>query len=206
MKQTIGLMMVVRNEAERIRECLEYHLPYVDEVAICDQSSDDGTFAILERLRRSCPIKFSLISDKNWGYCEPSKQTTADLLSTDWILYIDPDEQFPKQFLEVMHEMVKDKDFNGYNFYRRNIFKVQVFDDNVPIEPKWLEVEHPKKDSQLRLTRKSVSLFPTFLHHRVRITGRAYTTMFPILHRKTVSEQWQDNERYVLINKRGKNG
>lgn len=201
-EQSIGLMMVVRNEKHRIEKCLKYHIPFVDEIAICDQSSDDGTWEILEAYQQVSPVPFRLWRDENRGFCEPSKQKTADLLSTEWILYVDPDEEFSKYFLERMHEMVQDKKYNGYNFPRANIFNVKVYDDNVPIEPKWLQVQHPKKDSQLRLTRKSVSVFPEFLHHRVRITGTAYDTPFPIKHFKDINEQWEDNRRYATINKR----
>lgn len=199
-KQTIGLMMVVRNEEKRINKCLNWHLPYVDEVAICDQSSDDNTYPLLKEIKDSWNIPFTLIQDKNHGYCEPSKQMTADQLTTDWILYVDPDELFDKEFLTSMHKLVETYDYTGYNFFRRNIFRVKVFDENVPIEPKWLEVEHPKKDSQLRLTKKSVSRFPKHLHNRVRITGKAETLPFKILHIKDISEQWDDNKRYKEVN------
>lgn len=206
-KQTIGLMMVVRNELNRIKDCLDWHLPYVDEVAICDQMSDDGTYALLQTYLENQKIPFTLIRDKVHGYCEPSKQKTADLLNTDWILYLDPDEKFPKVFLEDMHHLVKTEDYDGFSFPRYNFFDVQVFDDNVPIEPKWLTVQHPAKDPQLRLTRKSVSKFPEFLHHRVRIfredgSKHQWELLYPIEHHKTINEQWNDNSRYEVINKR----
>lgn len=211
MKIKIGLMMVVRNEIKNIRECLEWHLPYVDEVSICDQQSTDGTWGILADFQKKSKIPFHLFIDEVWGYCEPSKQKTADKLNAEWILYVDADEKFSKAFLENMHNIIKDWDkaFDGFRFPRSNIFQVKVFDDNVPIKPKWLTVQHPARDPQLRLTRKSLSRFPVFLHHRVRIFNakgekRMQDLPYPIEHRKTVMEQIEDNERYAIANKRGK--
>lgn len=211
MKPTIGLMMVVRNEKNRIKECLDWHVPYVDSVVICDQESDDGTWEELELYRDSfysshdLTYNFMLTRDKKWGFCEPSKQKTADLLNTDWLLYVDPDEKMPRLFLESMHEMVETMQYDGFIFPRYNFFDVAVFDNNVPIKPKVIRVQHPAKDPQLRLTRKSASTFPEFLHHRVRINDsegkkRAFITLYPIEHIKTIRDQWDDNRRYKIIN------
>jgi len=207
-KQTIGLMMVVRNEAKRIKECLEWHLPYVDQVVICDQESDDGTLEIVKECLTKWNGDWQVITDKQWGYCEPSKQKAADLLITDWILYVDADEKFPQSFLEDMHEIVKTDKFDGFRFPRYNYFSVQVFGENVPIKPKWITVLHPAKDPQLRLTRRSLSIFPIYLHNRVRIfraDGKKYMQdlPFPIEHRKTVTEQWDDEKRYKVANGKG---
>lgn len=205
MTQTVGLLLVVRNEKSRIEECLKWHIPYVDEVAVCDQQSDDGTYEILEAYKQVSPVPIHLIRDKNYGYCEPSKQKTADLLSTDWILYVDPDEVFPVKFLEIMHQQVEDERWDAYRFPRENVFHVQVFDDNVPIEPKWLEVTHPKKDHQVKLSRRIASTFPIYLHNRVRVDRNGekliYDLPYPIRHEKTISEQWEDNKRYAQVNK-----
>jgi hypothetical protein len=200
MKQTIGLMMVVRNEVKVIRDCLNFYTPYVDEIAICDQTSRDGTYKILQEYKPNVPYR--LWRDNPRGYCEPSKQITADLMKSDWILYVDPDERFPKEFLKQMHNIVENTSMNGFNFPRDNFFEVQVFDDNVPIEPKWMIIKHPANDDQRRLTRRSVSVFPPHLHHRVRITGEAETLPYRIRHIKTLTEQWQDNKRYSIVNKK----
>lgn len=205
MKQTCGLLMIVRNEEKRLKDCLNWHLPYVDEVAICDQESTDSTLSILEGFKSISQIPFKIYHDKNWGYCEPSKQVTASLLNTDWILYLDPDEKFPRIFLEKIHTVIETEEYDGFLFPRYNFFQVQIFDDNVPINPKWLTIQHPAKDPQLRLTRKSVSVFPEYLHHRVRIINkrgekRMYQLPYPIEHLKTIKDQWEDQRRYKVIN------
>lgn len=206
MKNTVGLMLVVRQEEKRLAECLDWHLPYVDEVSICDQTSRDTTWDIINAYKRKSKIPFHRWQDTPRGFCEPSKQTTADLLQTDWILYVDPDEKFPIAFLELLHSFIEKEEYDGYTFPRNNIFQVQVYDDTVPIEPKWLTVQHPSRDYQLRLTRKSLSTFPPYLHHRVRVDGvtkseRIGIAGYSIDHIKTISEQWNDQKRYGMIKK-----
>lgn len=205
MKKTIGLMLVVRNEGHRIKECLEWHLPYVDQVVLCDQQSSDNTLEIAQKCFEAWGGDWQILNDKDWGYCEPSKQKTADLLITDWILYVDPDEKFPKLFLEGMHKLIETEEWDGFIFPRYNFFDVTIFDNNVPIEPKMMRIQHPKKDPQLRLTRRSVSKFPEFLHHRVRILNekgekRQFVLPYPIEHVKTIRDQWDDNRRYKAVN------
>jgi glycosyltransferase involved in cell wall biosynthesis len=207
--QTIGLMMVVRNEIKRIGKCLDWHLPYVDEVSICDQSSTDGTNQLLQEYKDKSKIPFRLWTDNPRGYCEPSKQITADLLKADWILYVDADEKFPIEFLKQMHNIVDIAKVDGFRFPRYNYFEVQVYDDNVPITPKWVTVLHPAKDPQLRLTRRSLSKFPVYLHHRVRIFNAKGEKLmvdlpYPIEHKKTVKDQLEDNKRYAIANDRSK--
>lgn len=209
MKPTIGLMLVVRNEEARIKACLDWHIPYVDEVAVCDQESTDKTLAIIKNYRAHSKVPFHLISDKAAGFPETSKEKTAKLLHTDWILLVDADETFSEMFLEKMHDIVQEneKNFDGFNFPRNNIFKVKVFDDTVPIEPKWLEVTHPSRDYQLRLVRRKLSYFPPYLHHRVRVSGktngeRISIIIYAINHIKTIMEQWEDQGRYKDIIKK----
>jgi glycosyltransferase involved in cell wall biosynthesis len=204
-RETIGLMMVVRNEKDRIKSCLNYHLPFVDEVAICDQSSNDGTWEILEEYKKASKIPFTIWKDINRGFCEPSKEATNKLLSTDWVLYIDADEKMNKDFLIKMHVYVLEGGNDGFTFKRNNIFDIKVYDDNVPIAPKWLRVQHPAHDYQLRLTRRSICYFPEQMHHRVRFTkkdAKVAKITQAIDHIKSIREQWDDNLRYKELNKK----
>lgn len=202
--QTIGLMMVVRNEATRIKNFLDYTLNFVDAVCIADQQSDDGTWELLQEYQKNSKIPFDIWQDELHGISEPSKQPTADRLQTDWILYLDPDEIAEQTFLEKMHELVENPDIDGYWLKRQNVFLVRIYGENTPIEPKVLNVVHPAKDDQLRLTRKKYSMFPPQIHVRVRVRrspeedGKQRTehTEYSIIHQKTLQEQFEDDKRY----------
>lgn len=203
---SVGLLVIVRNEIERIRDFLDYHLPFVDEISICDQMSDDGTYEVLQEYEKSSKIPFYLTRDDIGGTPEPSKQKTSEKLNSEWILYVDVDERFPLDFLKKMKKMLKDNDkrYDGYIFKRDNYFLVTIFDENVPIEPKKLWVKHPSEDSQLRLTRRRLSNFPDILHKRVRVDGKTSGDRIKVLkdaieHRKTLEEQYEANRRYKKI-------
>lgn len=199
--QTIGLMMVVRNEAHRLHEFFKHTLPYVDAVCVCDQQSDDDTWQILLSYKAHSPIKFDVWQDKQYGISEPSKQPTAQRLDTDWLLYLDPDELLDPVGLKELHNLIENDKIDGYLFARKNIFIVKVFGDNTPLEPKVLEVTHPARDDQLRLTRKSLSFFPPQIHVRVRVKRedkQEYLSHsgYEIIHKKTIQEQFDDDRRY----------
>lgn len=205
MNKLVGGMMVVRNEALRIKECLEWHLPYLDQIVICDQESSDDTVEIAKKVLIKWGGDWQIITDKQWGFCEPSKQKTADLLITDWIFYFDADEKFNKEFLGNMKQSLLRDNYDGYTFKRDNIFVVKVYDDNVPIGPKFLRVKHPAHDYQLRLTRRSISMFPDMIHHRVRLqveNPKVAKISQSIEHVKSITEQWDDIKRYQIVNKK----
>jgi len=205
MTKLVGGMMVVRNEALRIADCLEWHLPYLDQIVICDQESDDNTVEIAKQVLTKWGGDWQIISDKQWGFCEPSKQKAADLLTTQYILYFDADEKFNKEFLGTMKESLLRDNYDGYTFKRDNIFVVKVYDDNVPIQPKFLRVKHPAHDYQLRLTKRELSAFPEYIHYRVRINKenpKVAKISLAIEHVKSITEQWEDIKRYQIINKK----
>jgi glycosyltransferase involved in cell wall biosynthesis len=201
MTQTIGLMMVVRNEALRITNFLDYTLPHVDAVAICDQQSDDGTWEIIQKYQKESKIPFKAWQDKQHGISEPSKQPTAEMLDTDWILYLDPDETVDSFFLLNMHKIIEREDIDGYFLHRKNLFEVRVFGENTPIEPKVMVIQHPANDDQFRLTRKKYTFFPPQIHVAARVrrpdgTQHTERTEYWITHKKTLKEQFDDDKRY----------
>jgi len=203
-QQTIGLLMGIYNEAGRIRACLQYHMPYVDEAVIVIQESDDGTEAIVDAYIKENPqYKIEALHFPKMGCSEATLQYGADCLTTDWVLYVDADEQFPKRFLQDMHQTVsREKVHNGYRFQRDNYFDIQIYNEAVPIEPKTIQIKHPARDSQVRLTRRSVTVFPPQIHVRARCrdeSGQEQIISLPdsIYHLKTLDEQWIDNKSYV---------
>ena len=219
--------MGIYNEAERIKDCLEHHLSYFDDAAIVIQQSDDGTEEIVAEFfkdwekiiskgDKELPTNLQAIETyqkdgkmakvmhfPQMGCSEATLQDGVDVLATDWVLYCDADEKFPKKFLEQMHKMVtEEKFYNGYRFDRDNYFDVQVFNEAVPIEPKTIRVKHPARDPQIRLTRKIMSVFPRQVHVRARVrdeTGdeKILSVPYTMFHLKSLDEQWIDNKAYV---------
>lgn len=200
--QTVGMLMGIYNEAGRIEECLRYHMQYVDEIVVVIQKSEDGTEAIVEKVKAEATIPFQILYFPKMGFSEATLQDGVNVMSTDWILYVDADEKFPRGFLEEMHKIISENKYDGYRFERENWFKVPVFNQAVPIEPKELIVRHPARDQQVRLTRRSISIFPRQIHVRARVRGKdgqenIFTVNDSIFHMKHLDEQWNDNTSYL---------
>lgn len=201
---TVGLMMVVRNEAHRIADCLAYHLPYFDQAVICDQQSDDGTWPLLHKCVQGVE-NVTLWQDIQHGHCAPSRQATLDMLTTEWVCMVDADEMFNVDFLKDMHNIAQKADHHKvdcYTLLRRNSFDVQVYDDTVAAEPKWLNVVHPVIERQFRFFNKKDAIFDNQLHGRVHFTHQENIGHLPhiIEHRKTLTEMHQDLARFRVVN------
>ncbi len=223
--QTVGLLMGIYNEAHRIQDCLDYHLKYFDDAVIVIQQSDDGTeekvaefFSTWLQVEMDLGTRpehiqaFEVYQNGNqivkvmhfpkMGFSEATLQDGVDIMTSDWVLYCDADEKFPIPFLEEMHKLIEDDFYNGFRFERDNWFKVQVFNEAVPIKPKFLTVKHPARDQQIRLTRKSMSVFPRQVHVRARVrdeTGdeKIKSLDYAMYHLKDLDEQWIDNKAYL---------
>lgn len=201
----VALLMGIWNEAGRIEACLDHHSKYFDEIVIVIQKSTDGTEKIVEDWKRKYRDNdtFKILYFPQMGCSEATLQDGVDIIVSDWILYCDADEKFPERFLKVdMRAIIQSKNYDGYRFERDNWFDVQVFNEAVPIEPKRLLVKHPARDQQVRLTRRSVSVFPRQIHVRARVRGadgqeKIYTLSHSIYHLKTLEEQWSDNASYL---------
>ena len=200
--QKVGLLMGIYNEAHRVEACLKFHMPCVDEVVVVIQESDDGTEEVVERVKAEATIPFEILYFPKMGCSEATLQDGANKLTSDWILYVDADEKFPLPFLQRMHEEIKTTEVDAFRFERDNWFNVRCYADSVPIEPKFITVQHPARDSQVRLTRASLSNFPRQIHVRCRVKRKDGSEHIrslhdPIYHLKDIEEQWTDNINYL---------
>jgi glycosyltransferase involved in cell wall biosynthesis len=202
--ETIGLLMGIYNEAQRIVGCLDYHLPFVDEAMIVIQESDDGTEKIVDEyiVKNNLSEKVKVMHFPKMGCSEATLQDGVNEMKSDWVLYVDADEVFPLSHLKEMHELILTDKHDAFRFERDNFFDVPVFAESVPIVPKVLRIQHPSRDPQVRLTRKSLSVFPRQIHVRARVrrpNGEEFirTLDNPIVHIKSFEEQWIDNSSYL---------
>lgn len=202
----VGLMLVVRNEAHRITNCLAHHIKYFDHVVICDQSSDDGTWENIMLFANKTPVTITAWQDINHGHCAPSRQKTLDMVAADWVVMVDADEQFSTEFLTNVHNLATKGDHHNIDCYtlrRRNSFDVQVYDDTVAAEPKWLHVTHPVIEKQFRFFKKQHATFSNGLHSRVHFNHGRNENIghldYIIEHRKTLGEMQQDLARFKII-------
>lgn len=82
---TLSVIIITKDEADRIGRCLESVAPLADEIIVVDSGSTDGT---LEIVRRHTDNVF--VTD--WPGYGVQKQRALEKASCEWVLSIDADE------------------------------------------------------------------------------------------------------------------
>lgn len=121
-RPTLGLAMIVKNEARDLPRCLDSIAPIVDAAAICDTGSTDGTRRIAqEKLAKVPHVDVDLylgasepetLADgtRNWVLWDFAKARNEALqrvewFRPDWVTWMDGDDELltPAAYLRGMH-------------------------------------------------------------------------------------------------------
>jgi glycosyltransferase involved in cell wall biosynthesis len=106
-RPTVAVVLIVRNEAARLRDCLA-SIRWADEIVILDTGSTDETVAIA----REFTGKVHSAAFSGFG---PLKNQALDLATCDWILSVDADERVtPELQQEIMAALRADPGHAGY--------------------------------------------------------------------------------------------
>ncbi len=92
----ISLSMIVKNEAEHLRECLESVTGITDEIIIVDTGSSDSTVSIAEEFGASVYF-FDWTDDFS-----AARNYALSKSSGNWILYLDADERLSRGSVEEL--------------------------------------------------------------------------------------------------------
>lgn len=103
---TLAAVLIVRNEATRLRECLE-SVRWADEIVVVDTGSTDDTLAIA----REFTPKVSSAPFTGFG---PLKNRALELATADWILSIDADERVTPELRREIEAAIAGGDHAGY--------------------------------------------------------------------------------------------
>lgn len=96
----ISAIIVCINDGRHLSECLE-SLAYCDEILIFDMGSTDESVAIASKYAtRIKSIARADYIEKIWG-------GLIKEASNDWIIFIDPDEVFPKDIFPYIDELTR---------------------------------------------------------------------------------------------------
>jgi glycosyltransferase involved in cell wall biosynthesis len=92
---TLTVAIVTRNEAELLEGCLN-SVVGADEVLVLDMESSDGTPRVAaERGARVLSIPHSPVVER-------ARQYGVDATTTDWLLWLDPDERVPGDLRKLL--------------------------------------------------------------------------------------------------------
>lgn len=87
MRKTLSAILITRNEAHNLPDCLASLQPWVDEIVVVDQDSTDGTREI------ATGHGARVLHTQDWPGFGPQKNRALDLAQCDWVLSIDADER-----------------------------------------------------------------------------------------------------------------
>ena len=115
-KLPLSVVIIARNEAQNLRDCLA-SVAFAQEIILVDDFSEDET----AQIARECGAKvFQRAMNGDWG----AQQTFAiEQATQDWILLLDCDERItPALAKEIREHVLSGKKF-AYKIQRRNHFK-----------------------------------------------------------------------------------
>lgn len=106
----LSLCMIVKNEENYLRKCLESVKNIVDEMIIVDTGSVDGTVAIAESLGAK-------VFNFPWnGSFSDARNYSLKHAKGDWIMIMDADEELEKCKPDEIRELMNETDADAYFF------------------------------------------------------------------------------------------
>jgi glycosyltransferase involved in cell wall biosynthesis len=150
----LSVVIVTRDEEERIRPCLE-SVSWADEVIVVDAESQDKTATIARELTDHVVVR-------PWPGYAAQKNFAVGLARGTWVLSLDADETVSPALRAEIEALVKDAGArDGYEVPRRNIFW-----------GRWIRHGGLYPDWQLRLFRRGRGRFgERAVHESVRVEG-----------------------------------
>ncbi len=98
---TLSAIIITRNEAHNLHDCLQSLQGWVDEIIVVDSHSTDDTVAIAQQHG----AKVSQPAD--WPGFGPQKNRALDLATCDWVFSIDADERVTPELATEIKQVLR---------------------------------------------------------------------------------------------------
>jgi glycosyltransferase involved in cell wall biosynthesis len=108
MAATISLCMIVKDEEQTIARCLQSVSGVIDEIIVVDTGSTDQTCSIAQTFGAKIQ---SFTWNNNFS---EARNVSLNLASSEWILFLDADEELAKESREVLRKTIQDSTVDGY--------------------------------------------------------------------------------------------
>lgn len=99
-KPRLSVVVITRNEAHNLRECLA-SVAFADEWVVVDQASTDGTAALAESLGARVAVH------EDWPGFGPQKNRALALATGDWVLSLDADERVSPELAHAIEQAIQ---------------------------------------------------------------------------------------------------
>ncbi|MFM7790363.1 MAG: glycosyltransferase family 2 protein, partial [Microcystis panniformis] len=115
----LSLCMIVKNEAENLRRCLDSVKGVVDEMIVMDTGSTDDTIAIAKSYG-------AIVPSYDWrGNFSEARNKALKYVTCDWILVLDADEELNPAIVPKMRRAMEKEENLVINLIRHEIGAIQ---------------------------------------------------------------------------------
>lgn len=174
----ISAVILTKNEAKNIRECIE-SLRFCDEVIVLDDESNDSTRELVKRLGAKVyirKIEGDFAAQRNYGLGKASGE---------WVLFIDADERVPKMLASEIIQVTNDPTIHFTGFYLKRddfLWGNRLTHGEIGVV------------KLLRLAKKGAGKWRRRVHEVWDIAGPTYVLKNPLLHypHQTIREFLKD--------------
>ncbi|MCY3771638.1 MAG: glycosyltransferase family 2 protein [Gemmatimonadetes bacterium] len=111
---SISIIIIARNEADRIEPCLR-SARFADEIVLVDSGSTDDTVAIAQKYA-------DRVIETEWLGYGPTKQVALEHVTGEWVLWLDADEHVPTDLRDEILAVVDTGAHAGYHIARKTLF------------------------------------------------------------------------------------
>ncbi|WP_024527872.1 glycosyltransferase family 2 protein [Serratia fonticola] len=115
-RNSLSVVMIAKNEAELLSECLQ-SVAWADEIIVLDSGSSDGSVALAESLGAK------VFTHTDWQGFGKQRQKAQSYATQDYVLMIDADERVTPELRHAIEQVLANADDNVvYSLGRRNLF------------------------------------------------------------------------------------
>lgn len=115
-RPTLSAIVITRNEARNLDDCLQSLHGLVDQIVVVDSQSTDDTVAIAQR-------HGAVVSQPaDWPGFGPQKNRALDLATCDWVLSIDADERVTPELAQELKTVLQQPALTAYDIPRLSMY------------------------------------------------------------------------------------
>lgn len=151
-------IIVIKNDPPYLNQSLAAIDSFVDEIIV---GTIDVPELLLNKLKQNKKIRIIPL-ESSIPFADVVKEKLKKLAKGKYILYVDPDEIFPKKLLELLQK--KGSEYDYFHLPRKNI-----------IFGKWIKHSRWWPDNQLRYFKKDAVIWPSYVHPIPQAAGRGLT-------------------------------
>jgi len=110
---TLTAVILTRNEAKHISDCIATLLPWCDAVVVWDSGSTDATCDLAQ-------LAGGVVVQRPFDDYARQRQAALNAIASEWILFIDADERATPALADEVLRVIQRLDTVGYWIPRRN--------------------------------------------------------------------------------------